>query len=145
MSREPVRRGRSSVLTAYYLATPLFVVPDVVFSLPVRAAGIPSPGARWAYYALLLALGLVCRRWPDAAPWTGMAESAVNILLLILAVMIPIWSMPDAALAGEPLPDPFGAVSVFTFILSGAALVVAFHGHQRRALRRPATVSRSST
>lgn len=127
-----MRRARA--LTTYYLVTPAFAVMDVAFHAPVRVAGLEAPEARWAYYVGLVALGFVCRARPAAAPWVGMGESAVNILLLILAVMVPIWSMPDTVLAGGTPDGPFDRVSMANVILSGGALVVSFHRHQAAAL-----------
>ncbi|MEQ9398357.1 MAG: hypothetical protein RJQ04_04235 [Longimicrobiales bacterium] len=121
-------------LAAYYLATPLFAVIDAGFGAPIRVAGIESPGVRWAYYAGLVALGFLCRARPSVAPWVGMGESAVNILLLILAVMLPIWSIPGEILSGGEVEGPFSRVSLANFVLSGGALVWSFHRNQAAAL-----------
>ena len=97
------RRDLSRWITGYYLATPLFAVMDLGLGLPVRVAGIlPEPG-RLAYYAAAFALGLACRARPSATPWVGMLESAANLTLLLLSILIPIWSLPDAVLSGAPL------------------------------------------
>ncbi len=136
----PLAAGSLSIdrwVTAYYLATPLFLVLDRGLGAPVRVSAIATPNQRLVYYVVLMALGLACHLRPRLTPWVGMGESAANIFLLILAVMLPIWSMPDAVLAGEPVEGPFSRVSLINFILSGSALVVSFHRNQSAALRRP--------
>jgi len=121
-------------LAAYYLATPLFVLLDVVLGAPIRVAGLDDPIHRGLYYGGLVLLGLLARARPATAPWVGMAESSVNIFLLILSVMLPIWGMSEVLLEGGTPPGPFDRVSVVNFLLSGTALVVSFHRNQASAL-----------
>lgn len=82
----------------------------------------------------MFGLGLVARTYPTTGPWIGIFEIAGNILLLILAVMLPIWNLPDAIVSGAELVSPFTRVSLANFVLSGSALVVSFHRHQRAAM-----------
>ena len=82
----------------------------------------------------MFGLGLVARTYPTTGPWLGIFESAGNILLLILAVMLPIWNLPDAIVSGAELVNPFTRVSLANLVLSGSALVVSFHRHQRAAM-----------
>ena len=132
-SAPPTVRGRD-VVTRYYLATPLFAVADFVFGVPVRISLLDAPLHRGAYYAILFACGLLCRAYPMAAPWVGIVESGGNILLLILAVMLPVYALPDAVWSGAELVSPFSKISIANFVLAGTALVVSFHRHQRVAL-----------
>ena len=127
------RRPAGGFLTAYYLATPVFVVLDAMFGAPVRVASLSDPVERAVYYGVLMALGILCRTHPRVAPWVGMGESAVNILLLVLAVLLPIWSAPDVVLAGGTPESPFSRVSLVNFVLSGAALTWSFHRNQAAA------------
>ena len=144
----PEPRG---LVAAYYLATPLFALVDLVFSFPVRAAAIPDPVPRLFYYAFLLLLGWVCRARPPLAPWVGMGESALLVALLMVSVLGPIWGSLET---GElPLPGDVLA-RTFNLALSGTVLVVAFHRHHAEARRSlggrptrptgPAGLSRSS-
>lgn len=129
---------RHRPLTLYYLATPLFALVDVGWDAPVRVAGLGDDSARWVYYAGLVALGLVCRRWPSTAPWVGMSESVVNLVLLLLSVLLPIWSAPDAILAGGTPEGLLDQAALGNVALSGTALVWAFHRHRRSAFHRGA-------
>jgi hypothetical protein len=123
-------RGERRLLTAYYLATPLFAVVDLGLSAPIRAVGVESPRLRLAYYAAVFALGWVMRARPGLAPWLAMGESALNLTLLILSVMLPIWSLAEtgggAAIAD--LPE-----RVVNLALSGTVLLFSFYGNQARA------------
>ena len=83
-----------NVVTGYLLATPLFALLDFGLGVPLRVAGLDDPTHRGMYYAAVFGLGLVARTYPTTGPWIGIFESAGNILLLILAVMLPIWDLP---------------------------------------------------
>jgi hypothetical protein len=119
-----------TLLTAYYLATPLFAALDLGLSAPIRAVGVESPSARLGYYAATFALGWVMRARPALAPWLAMGESAVNLTLLMASVLIPIWSLGetlDFAAAGD-LPH-----RVLNLALGGSVLVYSFYRSQARA------------
>jgi hypothetical protein len=129
-----------TLLAAYYLATPLFAALDLGLSVPIRAVGVESPAARMGYYAATFALGWVMRARPRLAPWLAMGESAVNLTLLMAAVLVPIWSLGetmDFAVADE-LPS-----RVLNLSLSGSVLVYSFYRSQARTglqgseIRRP--------
>ena len=121
-------------LEGYYLATPAFAVADFALRAPVRVAGLEDPAHRALYYVVAFALGLLCRTRPQATPWVGMGESATNLLLLMLGILLPIWSVPDAFAAGAPLVGPFDRVSLVNVLLSGTAFTVSFYRHQHAAL-----------
>lgn len=124
------RWSLARVLTWYYLATPLFVLVDVYVSAPIRVAALGDSPWRWAYYAGALGCGVVCRLRPGWAPAVGMVESATNLFLLVLGILLPIWSLPDDLLAGRPLTGPFDEVGILNFLLSGAVFIGAFHRSQ---------------
>lgn len=117
----------------YYLLTPVFVLLDlagVVVRVPLE-----RPVARAVYYLALIGLGLLCRAKPRAAPWVGMGESAVNLALLMAAVLLPVWGMGEAlAAGGEPISSTELLERSANLALAGGVLVVSFHRNQRAAL-----------
>jgi len=121
--------GSPDLLAGYYLATPLFAALDAVAGWPVRLAGFPDQGWRWGWYLLLFLLGLLCRARPRLAPLVGMGESSVNLTLLFLSILLPIWGMTEQVyqVAG---PIAFGPVRIVNVLLSGGALILAFHRSQ---------------
>lgn len=127
------------IITGYYLATPVFAALDLLADAPVRAAGLGGPAWRWGYYVILLVLGLLCRARPAWAPAVGMTESAFNLVLLLLSILLPIWSLPDAVLAGGPTVVPAGPVELVNVALSGSVAILSFKRSERalyRGLRR---------
>lgn len=134
MARAP-RWNATRVVAGYYLATPVFAVADLGLGIPVRVADVLPVGPRVAYYAAVFALGLLCTARPGATPWVGMAESATNLLVLLLSILLPIWSLGDALASGAPLAAGLTGIAAANALLSGTALVVSFHRHQDAALR----------
>jgi len=130
-----VPRRSPNVIALYYLVTPAFAVADLVFHAPVRVAGLSDPGYRLAYYAVVFALGLLCRARPGATPFVGIAESTVNLLLLFVAILLPIWSLPDQLLSGAAVDTGFTTTKAANALLSGTALIVSFHHHHAAAVR----------
>jgi hypothetical protein len=121
---------------AYYLATPLFFLADVVMGLSIRVSALGDPGLRYLYYAFALGCGVVARTKPRAAPFVGIAESSLNVLLLVLSIMLPIFQLPDQFLAGEAVTAPISGLRLANFALSGTILVTSFHLHQAAILSR---------
>jgi hypothetical protein len=113
-------------LVGYYLATPLFAIADLGFGMSVRVAGLEEPWHRGVYYAVAFGCGALCRLHPSATPWVGMLESSASLLLLLLSVLLPIWSLPEAAASGAPLTLPYDMQSLVNTLISGTALIWAF-------------------
>ena len=127
-----MRRG-TDLLTAYYLATPVFVVLDVMAGAPIRISALHSPAHRFAYYGVVFLLGMLCRARPRLAPWVGMLESSSNLFLLLLGILLPIWSLPDAVAAGGSLQAGLDGMSAANALLVGGTLVLAFHRNRLAA------------
>lgn len=124
------------LIPLYFLATPVFAAVDLLGGDPVRAAGLPRPGWRVGYYVVLMVLGLLCRARPSLAPAVGMAESSVNLLLLILSVMMPIWDLPSQVLADEPVGGVLTSAQLWNVAIAGSMAILSFHRH-RRAVATP--------
>ena len=121
-----MRKG-ADLLTSYYLATPLFALLDLAVGASVRVSALQSSGHRLAYYGALFLLGLLCRFRPRAAPLVGMLESSLNLFLLLLGILLPIWSLPDVVAAGGSLQAGLDGLSAANALLVGGALVLSFH------------------
>ena len=104
-------------------------------SFPIRVSALADPGLRYLYYAFALGCGVASRVRPKVGPYVGLAESSLNILLLVLSVMLPIAQLPDLVFAGESLPAPLSGLTLANFVLSGGILVVSFHVHQARLIQ----------
>ena len=127
---EGMKLQRARALEAYYLATPLFILADVVLNAPIRVSFLASPAHRWVYYAFCFGCGIACHRWPLAARPIAFSESSLNLLLLALSVMLPIWAVADQVMAGGAIVSPMTPAKLVNVMVSGTALVIAFHRNQ---------------
>jgi len=116
-------------LALYSLATPFFVFCDVAWDWNFRVSFLAGyPLLKWGYYAVCLSFGLLSLR-QDARflPVMGLGESSVNILLLILSVMIPIFNLPAQVMSGEAISQPFGAMFFINFVISSVVFLYIFY------------------
>jgi hypothetical protein len=122
----------------YFLAgTAAFLGVDLLLGAPIRVAALPDLSLRLAYYAGLGVLGVLSVRLPFLAPWLVAGESVVNLFLLLLSVLLPIWSLPEVVLAGGDPEPPLNAVGLLNVFLVGGVLVWTFHENAWRALAPP--------
>jgi hypothetical protein len=126
--------GHGGFIAGYLLATPAFVVADLAFDMPFRVAALEGSNLRFLYYGGAMLCGGLTYVRPAVAPWVGMGESATNLFLLMLSILLPIWSMPDAILSGAPLEGPFDQTSLMNVVLSGSVLLYAYYRNQTAAL-----------
>ena len=114
-------------LQGYYLGTPVFIILDLAFNAPIRVSFVESLWLRGLYYLACVVCGLVCYTRPASAPWIGIGESSINLLLLILSVMIPIYNVAEAAAVGGEIVLPYTASTMMNVLICGSVLVLTFH------------------
>ncbi len=123
----PVKQRFSSqgVVRAYYLATIVFLLLDVIFHINVRIAFLEaSPTLRALYYAVIFTcMALIL--WRPA--WTvviGAVESLVSLVALILNMGMRTMLVTDAMLEGGTglitMPE------ITNFMITGSIAYVAF-------------------
>ena len=119
---------RVRLTVGYYLATPLFALLDFVWGVNVRAAGLEAlRGPRYAYYALCLICGVVTYLAPSLTNIIGVAESSVNILVLMLGIIVPYYGMAEQVMSDRPVSNPVTAEHVVNFLISGFVWVSVFY------------------
>lgn len=122
--------GRLPLVSLYYLATPLFFFVDLLWQAPIRVSFVEDAGTRYAYYLFCMLCGGVCYRWPRIAPLVGLCESSLNILLLVLGALLPLYRLPEQILADEVVTNPITSTRIINFCLSGLILVISFRSRQ---------------
>jgi len=106
------------LIKGYYLASPLFLAFSLWWDLEVRATFIPQFGHRLAYYGLLTALGVLTHYRPGSAAWVAMGESLLNLLLIMLWILAPIYRLADA----DPMTGPAGVPYTLGQVMVNGAL-----------------------
>ena len=95
-----------------------------------------------AYYVFALGCGLLLRARPGWAPLIGIGESSVNLFVLILSVLGPLFLMPELIAEGGDPEFSFGLGRMVNVLLSGGVLIWSFQGHVARLASRSRTGSR---
>jgi hypothetical protein len=122
----------------YYLLTPLFIVLDVRFGLSFRVSGLTTPELRYLYYGLCLLCALACYWQNRYSALITMAESSVNLLILLAGVTLPIVRLGD--LAGDaPASAGISGDNLLNFLLSGGLLLAVFYSAQQDLRNPPGT------
>lgn len=125
------------LIQAYYLGSPLFLLFGLWWGFEVRVTFIPDSGYRFAYYVVLSFLGLLTFFRPRTGPWVALGESALNLLLILAWILIPIYSLTDAALEGGPLGVPYTPREVLiNGGLAGLFFLVGFYRAQNTIIEK---------
>lgn len=121
-----------------YLATPVFVLADVVLGINVRTPFFDAtPALKWVYYLAACGAGMIVWKWPRLTAHVGFGESGLNIALTTLSIGLAYTRL--AAAEDPAVPSPFTPDSVAALPLSAAILIlsyVASHAEMSRARRR---------
>jgi len=64
--------------------------------------------------------------WPIRTILLALAESSINIFLLIYSVMAPIFHLGSAITSGESVPEIITSAGLVNFIVTGGILVFGF-------------------
>ena len=125
------------LIRVYYLATPLFVILDVLFGVTVRASGLSQPEYRYLYYGLCLLCALGCFLRVRYTALIVILESSVNLLILLLGVMLPVIHLGD--LHGQAAAVQINGDNILNFTITGLVLAGVFHAAQRE-LHSPGSI-----
>ncbi len=113
------------LIQMYYLATPVFFLADLIFNASIRVSFLESASLRYAYYGFCLFCGGISYLRPPLASLVGVFESSLNILLLVLGIMVPIYLLPGQVLEGQPGGVSFTGRSLLNFALSATILTIS--------------------
>lgn len=120
--------GRLWITVGYYLATPLFAILDLIFGVNIRAAGLQGlPSLRTFYYSVCTIVGIVTFFRPSLSWIAGLAESSINILILILGVLLPYYALFQQVEGDRAFRSPFSASHIMNFLISGLIWANVFY------------------
>ena len=122
---------RIHLIPGYYLASPAFLLFGLWWGWEVRVSFLPDLRSRFIYYLFISGLGLLAHFRPAAGPWVAMGESTLNLLLILLWILLPIYTLPtsDLGSGGAEVPYTVGEVLV-NGLLAGSFFLVGFYQAQ---------------
>ena len=115
-----------SAVQLYYLITPLFFILQINFDVNLRVA-IPgnSESLVILYYVVCFFASFIVFKNIIVGYVFALIESSINVLLLLLSVMLPIFTLDVNHL--ESVSIKFGAAEILHFIIVGSVLVYSFY------------------
>jgi hypothetical protein len=116
------------LIGAVYWATPLFVALDFLFGVSLRVPFLDFiPEAKVIYYAADLACAVAITARPRWTAAIGLAESTLNIGLLVLSTGAAYLSVLESAASPDVLiVNPFTPEAVASLVVSAAVLAASY-------------------
>ncbi len=129
-------RGRLSIASFYYYATPVFILLDYFGGVSVRVTVLDSmPFYKNLYYGFCALCGVGVYALPWLTPLVALLESSVNFLMTVLSVFLPylrfITETEDVLSAPLPTVAGVDAPHIVNLLLAGGMAVIGFHGSLR--------------
>lgn len=115
-----------STLHIYYLASPLFFILHYYLNINLRLS-IPTASNDWVfiYYLVCFAASFVVFKSILIGAIFALIESSINILLLLLSVMLPIFTIGSGNI--ENINIDFGVPELMHFFIVGFILIKSFY------------------
>ena len=137
MKKQPsIKKGgpiKSSIISHYYLCTPLFFIMDFYLGMNIRAVGLMDhPGWRTAYYGFCFLCWLLIWKKPSFTSWVGIGESVLNLLLLIIGLLMPYFSFIADIDAVENASQVITVQGVINFFIAG---MICLHSYYSAMVR----------
>ncbi|MDQ3997199.1 MAG: hypothetical protein M3303_09290 [Gemmatimonadota bacterium] len=117
----------ATLLRAIYWSTPLFVALDFMYGVSLRVPFLDAlPGAKALYYGLELACAVVITARPAWAATIGLAESSLNIALLVLSTAAAYLAVLESAASPDAvIVNPFTPQAVTSLVLAASTLAAS--------------------
>ena len=128
MSLSLSKNKSTRLLQFYYLATPLFIFVGWLFEMNIRVT-IPggSDSQYYIYYGICLVASVLTLKSDLLAALIALLECSVNILLLLLSVLWPLYHLGDQITEGNNGAFVFGTAELVHFGIAGTILAIAFY------------------
>jgi hypothetical protein len=123
------KTGMFGLLGFYYVLTPLFLVPELIWGIKVRVPLImESTELRYGYYGVCFVCGVLCFFRQKLTLVVAFAESTINIALLCLGFYLMIVDYYLEAAEGniDNIPEALTHKGISGFVLALAIWVIAF-------------------
>jgi hypothetical protein len=127
-------------LRAVYWSTPLFAVLDLGYGVSVRIPFLDAlPGAKVAYYMIGLACAIAIAARPGWTASIGLAESMLNIALLIVTTGAAYLGVLESAASPDVvIVNPFTPEAVTSLVFAASTFAASYVLHSSSAaLTRP--------
>ena len=110
----------------------------MLFGFNVRVAFLDSwPAGKFIYYIIAFVLGIIAWRKPEWTARIGLVESATNVMLIILSVVVWYLGALDAAGSDFAMPTAPSPEALVNFVFSAAVAGISYTTQRARILLKP--------
>jgi hypothetical protein len=109
----------------YYIATPLFLIVELVWGISFRVPLSLPTRLRYTYYVCCFVCGAICYFRPRITPVIAVVESTVNITLIFLGFVIAItktWHLDETM----TVPEALTLKGVLSFAVIATVWIISF-------------------
>jgi hypothetical protein len=132
-SSKPMTFG---LLRAYYIATPLFLIIELLSGVSLRVPIFLTMPLRCFYYGCCFACGTVCYLRPRATPAVALIESSLNIGVVFLGFGAAMIKAAFLVAETTTIPEVLTLKGIANFITVGAIWVISFYHSQALLQKR---------
>ena len=118
-----------NIIKFYYFLTPVFFILDSIWEQTFRVAGLDNQTYRFAYYGLCLICALICYLDKYLSIIVSLVESGINMLILLMSVMLPIFTAGYHA-EGDLSTIGLNGQKLINFLLIGSLISYSYYTAQ---------------
>lgn len=127
VSSKPMTFG---LLRAYYIATPLFLIIELLSGISLRVPIFLSMPLRCFYYGCCFACGTVCYLRPRATPAVALIESSLNIGVVFIGFGAAMIKAAYLVAETTTVPEVLTVKGVINFVVVGTVWIISFYHSQ---------------
>lgn len=137
---QPRRSPAAFLVSAVFWSTPVFVALDFIYGVSLRIPFLDAlPGVKAVYYAVDLACAVAIATRPRWITAIGLAESMVNITLLVVSTGAAYLSVLESAASPDVvIVNPFTSQAVASLAISALVLAASYTMRSAAGARLPA-------
>ena len=124
------------LLRAYYIATPLFLIIELLCGISLRVPIFLSMPLRCFYYGCCFACGTVCYLRPRATPAVALIESSLNIGVVFLGFGAAMIKAAYLVAETTTVPEVLTVKGVINFVVVGTIWIISFYPSQALLQKR---------
>jgi hypothetical protein len=140
--RMPFKPTTLTILRAYYIATPAFLIIELLSGISLRVPIFLSTPLRCFYYGCCFACGAVCYLRPRATPAMALIESSVNIGVIFIGFGAAMIRAAYNVAETTTVPEVLTIKGVINFVVVAVVWIMGFYNSQALLQKRFADKNR---
>lgn len=115
---------------AYYIATPLFLIIELLWGISLRVSPFLPTAMRYLYYTCCFGCGAACYLRPRSTPVIALAESTTNVVLIFVGFGTALIKASVTVAETESFPEVLTFKSILGFGVIATIWIISFYHSQ---------------